>query len=85
MLSCCGLCGSPAGEFDPEWGGMVEYYGIAEQAVHIYCSGKLSSRCPVSVSITIDADVAHNKGVSSSDVEKVAINAWNELAKCLAT
>ncbi len=84
-LLCCGLCGSPVTKHSPDWGSVTEYCGVSDQSVTVGCSGEKSKHCPVSVDISVDADVMRLKGVHGSDIEKIACSAWNELAKVLAT
>ncbi len=84
-LLCCGLCGSPVTKYSPDWGSVTEYCGVSDQSVTVGCSGEKSKHCPVSVDISVDADVMRLKGVHGREIEKIACSAWNELAKVLAT
>ncbi len=78
-LSCCGQCGSPAHEDDPDWNGVVEYYGVSEQSVTISCSCENKEWCPISIDISLDSNIDFN----GNEVEKIAAKAWNDLAELL--
>lgn len=73
----CFQCGSPACQPNPDWGSVIEYYGVSHQTVFVSCSQKYDSHCPVSISVEINADKLKNE--SAHKIEQIAADAWNAL------